>query len=93
MNNNKLLYGKIVKFIMNLDDIIKKINEIEECRIENRTKYTLTTIWTNKTFGVNTLFTKMTRNILKIIKIFRNIFIFIFSIFFITIVFIMIFGF
>jgi hypothetical protein len=51
MNNNKLLYGKIVKFNMNLDDIIKKINKIEECRLENRTKYTLTTIWANKQFG------------------------------------------
>jgi len=51
LNNNKLLYGKIVKFNMRLDDIISKINEIEECKLENKIKYTLDTIWANKTFG------------------------------------------
>jgi len=51
LNNNKLLYGKIVKFNMTLDDIISKINEIEECKLENKIKYTLDTIWANKTFG------------------------------------------
>lgn len=50
-NNNKLLYGKIVNFNMKLDDIIKKINEIDECNLENNIKYTLEEIWTNKTFG------------------------------------------
>jgi len=50
--NNKVLYGKIVNFnTMKLEDVIKKINEIEECKIENKTKYNLETIWTNKTFG------------------------------------------
>jgi hypothetical protein len=39
-NNNKILYGKIVEFTLNLEDIIKKINNIEECKI-NKTKYTL----------------------------------------------------
>ena len=51
LNNNKLLYGKIVDFNMKIDDIIKKINEIEECKLENKTNYTLETIWTNKTYG------------------------------------------
>ena len=50
-NNNKVLYGKIVNFSMKLDDIIKKINEIDECKLENKTKYSLEQIWTNKTFG------------------------------------------
>jgi hypothetical protein len=50
-SNNKFLYGKIVDFNMNLYDIIKKINEIEECKLENRKKYTLKTIWANNTFG------------------------------------------
>lgn len=53
LTNNKLLYGKIVDFNMTLYDIIKKINEIEECKLKNRIKYTLKTIWVNKTFGEN----------------------------------------
>jgi hypothetical protein len=36
---------------MKIDDIIKKINEIDECKLENKIKYTLEEIWTNKTFG------------------------------------------
>jgi hypothetical protein len=36
---------------MKLDDIIKKINEIEECKVKNKNKYKLETIWANKTFG------------------------------------------
>jgi len=51
LNNNKLLYGKIVDFNMNLDNIIKKINEIEDCNFKNKIKYLLEEIWTNKTFG------------------------------------------
>jgi len=51
LNNNKLLYGKIVEFDMNLNDIIKKINGMDECKLENKIKYTLEEIWTNKTFG------------------------------------------
>ena len=34
--NNKLLYGKIVNFNMKIDDIINKIEEIEECKIKNK---------------------------------------------------------
>jgi len=49
--NNKSLYGKIVNFNMKLDDVITKINEIEECKIENKTKYIVETIWTNNTLG------------------------------------------
>jgi hypothetical protein len=51
LNNNTLLYGKIVNFNMSIDDVIKKINDIEECKIENKIKYILETIWTNKKFG------------------------------------------
>jgi hypothetical protein len=50
-NNNKLLYGKIVNFDMKLIDIIKKINEIDECKLENKVKYSLEPILTNKTIG------------------------------------------
>ena len=50
-NNNKILYGKIVNFNMSLNDIIIKINEIEECKIKNKIKYILETIWANKIFG------------------------------------------
>ena len=39
-NNNEILYGKIVDFTLNLEDIIKKINSIEECKT-TKTKYTL----------------------------------------------------
>ena len=50
-NNNTLLYGKIVNFNMNVNDIIKKINEFDECKLENKIEYSLEQIWTNKTFG------------------------------------------
>jgi uncharacterized membrane protein len=50
-NNNTLLHGKIVNFNMNVNDIIKKINEIDECKLENKIKYSLEQILTNKTFG------------------------------------------
>ena len=36
---------------MNLDNIIKKINEIEDCKFKNKIKYLLEEIWANKTFG------------------------------------------
>jgi hypothetical protein len=50
--NNNLLYGKIVVFNENLEDIITKINEIKECRIENKIKYKLETILATKTVGL-----------------------------------------
>ena len=50
-NNNKILYGKIVNFNMKMEDIIKKIEEIEERKVKNKIKYNLETIWVNKTFG------------------------------------------
>jgi len=50
LKNNKLLNGKIVNFNMKLDDIIKKINEIDECKLENKIKYSLDEIWITKTF-------------------------------------------
>ena len=40
INDDKILYGKIVEFTLNLEDIIKKINSIEECKT-TKTKYTL----------------------------------------------------
>jgi hypothetical protein len=49
--NNKLLYGKIVDFDMNISDIINKIEDIDDCKFKNKIKYTLEQIWTNKTFG------------------------------------------
>ncbi len=49
--NNKILNGKIVNFDMTIYDIIKKINEIDECKIENKIKYTLETVWANKISG------------------------------------------
>ena len=49
--NNKLLYGKIVDFDMKLSDIINKIEDIDDCKLENKIKYTLEQIWTNKKFG------------------------------------------
>lgn len=51
LNNNTLLYGKIVNFNISIDDVIKKINDIEECKIENKIKYILETIWVNKKSG------------------------------------------
>ena len=50
LNNNKTLSGKIVTFDMTLDGIIKKINEIEEIKSNNK-KDLLTTIWVNKQLG------------------------------------------
>jgi len=40
INDDEILYGKIVDFTLNLEDIIKKINSIEECKT-TKTKYTL----------------------------------------------------
>jgi hypothetical protein len=51
INNNKLLYGKIVNFDMSLNDVIDKINNIEECKLKNKIIYTLETIWANKSSG------------------------------------------
>jgi uncharacterized membrane protein len=53
-SNNVVLHGKIVNFNMTLEDVINKINEIEECKFKNKSihaKYTLTTIWANKKNG------------------------------------------
>jgi|688.fasta_scaffold690595_2 hypothetical protein len=52
IDNNIVLYGKLVKFNMAIKDIVTKINEIEECKIKNEgSKYILNTIWVNKKFG------------------------------------------
>ena len=51
INNNKILYGKIVDFKMEINDVIKKINEIQECKLENKIKYKIETIWANRNFG------------------------------------------
>lgn len=50
-NNNQLLYGKIVDFNISIHDVVNKINEFDECKLENKIKYTLEEIWVNKTFG------------------------------------------
>jgi hypothetical protein len=51
INNNYILQGKIVNFNMKIEDIIMKINEIKECRITNKIKYTIDTIQVNKHCG------------------------------------------
>jgi len=51
LNNNNLLYGKIVDFNMKLDNVIQKINQNEDCKLENKIKYSLEQIWANKIFG------------------------------------------
>jgi hypothetical protein len=51
INNNILLHGKIINFNMKIEDIMIKINEIEECRFKNKIKYTMDTIWANKKYG------------------------------------------
>lgn len=52
INNNTMLYGKIVKFDMNVKDIIYKINNINECKDKDKDKnYTLDTILVNRING------------------------------------------
>ena len=52
INNNKVLHGKLVHFNMKLEEVIEKINGIEECHFSNKkTKYTLNTIWVNNMNG------------------------------------------
>jgi hypothetical protein len=52
VNNNTLLHGKIVKFKMNLEDVLQKIDDIDECKFINKnSKYTVNTIWANKQSG------------------------------------------
>jgi hypothetical protein len=36
---------------MNISNIINKIEDIDECKLENKIKYTLEQIWTNKSIG------------------------------------------
>lgn len=50
--NNKILCGKIVSFNMDIDNILKKINEIEEYKFNNdKIRCSLNIIWANKFFG------------------------------------------
>jgi hypothetical protein len=49
--DNNILHGKIVNFNMKIEDIVIKINEIEECKFKNKTTYTMDTIWANKKSG------------------------------------------
>ena len=51
VDNNTLLYGKIVNFNMTIHDVVNKINEFNECKLENKIKYTLQKILANKTLG------------------------------------------
>lgn len=50
IHNNVVLKGKIVKFNMKLEDVIIKINEINEIK-DHKKSYTLETIWANKKYG------------------------------------------
>ena len=51
-NNNKVLHGKIVNFNMKLEDILNKLNQLEDIRFKNKNdKYTLDTIWASKMKG------------------------------------------
>ena len=50
--NNTVLPGKIVNFNMKLEDILNKLNQIEDIRFKNKNdKYTLDTVWTSKIKG------------------------------------------
>ena len=53
-NNNIVLPGKIVNFNMKLEDILNKLNQIEDIRFNNKNKndkYTLDTVWASKIKG------------------------------------------
>ena len=45
-NNSTLLHGKIVEFNMSFDEVIEKINLIEECKF-NKTKYSIEKVSVN----------------------------------------------
>lgn len=47
--NSTLLHGKLVTFNMNLEDILEKINGIEECKFKS--KYNLDTIFASRISG------------------------------------------
>jgi len=49
-DNNVVLHGKIVKFSVNLNYIIDKINKIHEIKM-NKQNYKLDAIWANKING------------------------------------------
>jgi len=36
---------------MKFEDIIRKLNETQKCKTENKRKYTIETIWANKFSG------------------------------------------
>ena len=51
-NNNDILHGKIVNFNMKIEDVIQKMNKIDECKFKNKnTRYILNNIWANKNSG------------------------------------------
>ena len=49
INNKLLLYGKIVKFNMSLEDVLQQINTINDCTCT--IKKTVDTIWATKFIG------------------------------------------
>ena len=54
VNNNKILYGKIVSFDAKLDFVVSKMNHIEEFKFKNDSrdaKYKLDAVWVNKKLG------------------------------------------
>lgn len=51
IENDIILHGLIVHFDMTLDDILIKINNLEELRFDDRIKYKLEQILVSKKFG------------------------------------------
>lgn len=52
VKNNTALYGKIVTFNLEFDDVIQKINSIAGCNVTNKySNYILDTIWVTKIHG------------------------------------------
>ena len=51
LENNVVLRGIIVNFDMKIEDVLLKINDIPECRYNNRIKYTMEIILTTNSNG------------------------------------------
>lgn len=50
--NNSIVHGKIVHFpFLKVNDVVTKINEIDECKSGNQTKYSMKMIWVSKSTG------------------------------------------
>jgi hypothetical protein len=52
MKNNVVLNGKIVSFKIKFDDILAKLCQFDECKIDNKeTTYKIDQVWANKQTG------------------------------------------